>query len=311
MKLGRDMGMQETNNRRVLLVDGMAILFRAFYATSYTGYIRKTSAGLPTNAVYGFIQYFFDAINTFKPTHVICCWDMGSKTFRTEQFADYKGNRGEAPLELIPQFELVKEVVEQMGIQNVGVVGFEADDCIGTLATQLSGEAEVYVLTGDHDMLQLVSETVKVVIMKKGKLNYAVYDLALLLEEKQLSPSQVIDLKGFMGDTSDNYPGVKGIGEKTALKLILEYQSIEGVLLNLDKLPKGVRSKIEADLDMLHLSRDLATIRLNAPVRCDLSACTWQIQVEAATRKFEELEFGGLVKILEGHPTFNLDLFSV
>ncbi|WP_308635617.1 5'-3' exonuclease [Paenibacillus silvisoli] len=302
--------MQETN-RKVLLVDGMALLFRAFYATSYTGYIRKTSAGLPTNAVYGFIQYFFDAINTFKPTHVICCWDMGSKTFRTEQFADYKGNRGDAPEELIPQFDLVKEVVEAMGIQNVGIVGFEADDCIGTLATQLRNEAEVYILTGDHDMLQLVSETVKVVIMKKGKLNYAVYDLATLFEERQLTPSQVIDLKGFMGDTSDNYPGVKGIGEKTALKLILEYQSIEGVLLNLDKLPKGVRGKIEADLDMLHLSRDLATIRLNAPVRCELNVCSWRIQVETASRKFEELEFGGLVKVFEGHPIVDADVFSV
>ncbi|SEN77310.1 5'-3' exonuclease H3TH domain-containing protein [Paenibacillus sp. OV219] len=302
--------MSESTNRKVLLVDGMAILFRAFYATSYTGYIRKTKAGLPTNAVYGFIQYFFDAINTFKPTHVICCWDMGSKTFRTEQFADYKGNRGEAPEELIPQFDLVKDVVESMGIQNIGIVGFEADDCLGTLATQLSSESEVYILTGDHDMLQLVSETVKVVIMKKGKLNYAVYDPAVLLEERQLTPTQVIDLKGFMGDTSDNYPGVKGIGEKTALKLILEYQSIEGVLLNLDKLPKGVRSKIEADLDMLHLSRDLATIRINVPVSCELSACSWHITKEAAEQKFEELEFGALVKILEGHPLREMDPFA-
>lgn len=302
--------MSESTNRKVLLVDGMAILFRAFYATSYTGYIRKTKAGLPTNAVYGFIQYFFDAINTFKPTHVVCCWDMGSKTFRTEQFADYKGNRGEAPLELIPQFDLVKDVTEAMGIQNIGVVGFEADDCLGTLATQLSTDSEVYILTGDHDMLQLVSETVKVVIMKKGKLNYAVYDPAILLEEKQLTPSQVIDLKGFMGDTSDNYPGVKGIGEKTALKLIQEYQSIEGVLLNLEKLPKGVRSKIEADLDMLHLSRDLATIRINAPVSCELHACTWHITKEIAAQKFEELEFGALVKILDGHPVRELDPFA-
>ncbi|AZN42830.1 5'-3' exonuclease [Paenibacillus albus] len=302
--------MSESTNRKVLLVDGMAILFRAFYATSYTGYIRKTKAGLPTNAVYGFIQYFFDAINTFKPTHVVCCWDMGSKTFRTEQFAEYKGNRGDAPEELIPQFDLVKDVVESMGIQNIGIVGFEADDCLGTLATQLSSESEVYILTGDHDMLQLVSETVKVVIMKKGKLNYAVYDPAVLLEEKQLTPTQVIDLKGFMGDTSDNYPGVKGIGEKTALKLILEYQSIEGVLLNLEKLPKGVRSKIEADLDMLHLSRDLATIRINVPISCELSACSWHITKDAAAQKFEELEFGALVKILDGHPVRELDPFA-
>lgn len=287
------------NQNKVMIVDGMAVLFRAFYATSYTGYIRKTSAGLPTNAVYGFVQYLFDAINTFEPTHVICCWDMGSKTFRTEQYSNYKGNRPSAPEELIPQFDLVKEVVAEMGIPNIGLAGYEADDCIGTLANQLSMDSEVYILTGDHDMLQLVNERVKTVIMKKGKLNYAIYDLEALMAEKQLTPLQVIDLKGFMGDTSDNYPGVKGIGEKIALKLLLEYQSVEGVLENLDKLPKGVRTKIEANIDMLHLSRDLATIRVDVPVKCELSECSWNLRKEATTRKFDELEFGGLVKLLE------------
>lgn len=299
------------HNQKVLLVDGMALLFRAFYATSYSGYIRKTRAGLPTNAVYGFIQYFFDAINTFKPTHIICCWDMGSKTFRNELFADYKGNRIKPPFELIPQFDLVKEVVSEMGILNIGIAGFEADDCIGTLAYQLRANSEVYILTGDHDMLQLVNETVKVVIMKKGKLNYAIYDLATLLLEKQLSPLQVIDLKGIMGDTSDNYPGVKGIGEKTALKLLIEHQSIEGVLENLDKLPKGVRSKIEANLDMLHLSRDLARIRLDAPVKCEMFECLFNLRKETAVKKFEELEFGGLVKILDSHFGIESDPFAV
>ncbi|WP_068773317.1 5'-3' exonuclease H3TH domain-containing protein [Paenibacillus sp. FJAT-26967] len=287
------------NQNKVMIVDGMAILFRAFYATSYSGYIRKTSSGLPTNAVYGFIQYFFDAINTFKPSHVICCWDMGSTTFRTEQYSDYKGNRPKPPIELIPQFDLIKEVVAEMGIPNIGLVGYEADDCMGTLANQLSIDSEVYILTGDHDMLQLVSERVKVVIMKKGKLNYAVYDSDLLMAEKQLKPLQVIDLKGFMGDTSDNYPGVRGIGEKIALKLLLEYQSVEGVLENLDKLPKGVRTKIEENLEMLHLSRNLATIKVDVPIKCDLNECTWSLRKEAAIRKFEELEFGGLVKVLE------------
>ncbi|MBW5446936.1 5'-3' exonuclease [Cohnella sp. CFH 77786] len=290
------------NPSKVLLVDGMALLFRAFYATSYSGYIRKTKAGLPTNAVYGFIQYFFDAVDTFEPTHVVCCWDMGSTTFRTEQFADYKANRGEPPLELIPQFDLVKDVVDAMGIRNVGIAGYEADDCMGTLAKRFGAHSDVYILTGDHDMLQLVDERVKVVIMKKGKLNYAVYDPESLRAERQLTPAQIIDLKGFMGDTSDNYPGVKGIGEKTAVKLLIDYGSIEGVLENLDQLPKGVRNKIEAGLDMLHLSRDLATIRLDAPVSCELVQCGWGIKKEEASRKFEELEFGGLVKLLERHP---------
>lgn len=290
--------MKAETTGRVMLVDGMALLFRAFYATSYGGYIRKTKAGLPTNAVYGFLQYFFDAVSTFEPSHVVCCWDMGKGTFRTEKYDGYKSNRIEAPLELIPQFDLVKEVVAELGVPNIGLAGYEADDCIGTLASCYSAESEVYILTGDHDMLQLIDENVKVVIMKKGRSNYKVYDLAELLEEKGLTPRQVIDLKGFMGDTSDNYPGVKGIGEKTALKLLTEYGSVEGVIENLHLLPKGVRTKIEADLDMLHLSRELAEIRCDVPVICELTECLWQLQRENAARKFQELEFGSLMHLI-------------
>lgn len=290
--------MRAETTGRVMLVDGMALLFRAFYATSYGGYIRKTKAGLPTNAVYGFLQYFFDAVSTFEPSHVVCCWDMGKGTFRTEKYDGYKSNRIEAPLELIPQFDLVKDVVAELGVPNIGLAGYEADDCIGTLASCYSENSEVYILTGDHDMLQLIDENVKVVIMKKGRSNYKVYDLAELLEEKGLTPRQVIDLKGFMGDTSDNYPGVKGIGEKTALKLLTEYGTVEGVIENLHLLPKGVRTKIEADLDMLHLSRELAEIRCDVPVVCELTAALWQLQRETAARKFQELEFGSLMHLI-------------
>ncbi|MFE4710489.1 MULTISPECIES: 5'-3' exonuclease H3TH domain-containing protein [Paenibacillus] len=283
---------------RVMIVDGMALLFRAYYATAYGGYIRKTSAGLPTNAVYGFLQYFFDAVSTFNPTHVVCCWDMGKGTFRTEKYDGYKSNRAEPPLELIPQFDLVKEVVAELGVPNVGLVGYEADDCIGTLAAGYGEESEVYIITGDHDMLQLVTDNVKVVIMKKGRSNYKVYDPAELLADKGLTPAQVIDLKGFMGDTSDNYPGVRGIGEKTALKLLTDYGTVEGVIENLQLLPKGVRTKIEADLDMLHLSRDLAQIRCDVPVACELSECLWEVRHESAARKFKELEFGSLMHLI-------------
>ncbi|MEK3903248.1 MULTISPECIES: 5'-3' exonuclease [unclassified Paenibacillus] len=285
---------------RVMIVDGMALLFRAFYATSYGGYIRKTRAGLPTNAVYGFLQYFFDAVSTFEPSHVVCCWDMGKGTFRSEKYEGYKSNRIDAPLELIPQFDLVKEVVAELGVPNIGLAGYEADDCIGTLASCYSGESEVYILTGDHDMLQLVNDSVKVVIMKKGRSNYKVYDPAELLAERGLTPAQVIDLKGFMGDTSDNYPGVKGIGEKTATKLLTEYGTVEGVIENLHLLPKGVRAKIEADLDMLHLSRELAEIRCDVPVVCELAECLWELQRDNAARKFNELEFGSLMHLIGG-----------
>lgn len=280
----------------VLLVDGMALLFRGYYANAYGGYIRKTKAGLPTNAVYGFVKYLLDACREFRPTHVVCCWDMGSKTLRTDKFADYKGNRPEAPADLIPQFDLVKEVVSGFDIPNVGMHGYEADDCIGTLSRHFGTHADVIVLTGDHDMLQLVDERVKVAIMKKGPSNYAVYDPATLLAEKQLTAKQFIDLKGLVGDTSDNYPGVRGIGEKTATKLLCEYESIEGILANLDALPKGVKAKIEADVDMLHLCRELATILLDAPVACELEACVWRPEPTKIAALFEQLEFNSLTK---------------
>jgi len=289
--------MHDTKSDKLLIVDGMALLFRAYFATSFTGYVRRTSAGVPVNGVHGFVRYFMDAVNRFKPTHVIACWDMGSTTFRTEQFADYKGNRPAAPEDLIPQFDLVKEVVESFGVPNVGVPGYEADDCIGTLARTYSGAAEVFILTGDHDMLQLVDDRITVVILKKGLGNYAVYTPQFLLEERNLTAAQIIDLKGLMGDTSDNYPGVKGIGEKTALKLVQDYGSIDGILDNLPNLSKSIRTKIEADLEMLHLSRDLATIRCDAPVSVDWQLCCWALEHARVAAKFEELEFGSLIRL--------------
>jgi 5'-3' exonuclease len=290
------MAMSETKS--VMLVDGMALLFRAFYATAYHGYIMKTSTGIPTNAVHGFVKYFWDAIQTFQPSHVVCCWDMGAKTFRSDAYDGYKANREAPPVELIPQFDLVKEVVESFNVPNVGLIGYEADDCIGTLAQLYSKDMKVQILTGDHDVLQLISENIEVIIMKKGHSNYALYTKDVLMEEKGITPAQLIDLKGLMGDSSDNYPGVKGIGEKTALKLLHEYHSIEGILENLSFLTAGIRKKIESDLEMLHLSRDLARIRCDVPITCSLDDCTWNIQKERVLQQFELLEFKGLMKLI-------------
>ncbi len=289
---------QEENNNKLLLVDGMALLFRAFFANSYGGSVRRTSTGVPVNAIYGFIKYFMDAVQKFEPTHVVCCWDMGSTTFRTTQYDGYKANRPSAPEDLIPQFDLVKEVVESFGVPNIGLAGFEADDCIGTLAKRHSKEAHIYVLSGDHDLLQLVDDRITVVIMKKGQGNYAVYTPEFLHEERQLTPEQIICIKGLMGDTSDNYPGVRGIGEKTAYKLIQEHGSVNGILANLDSLSKTIRAKIEADLDMLHMSRDLATIRCDVPIEIEFSSCGWEINRAQVMNKFEQLEFRSLMTLI-------------
>lgn len=280
-----------TTTNRVMLVDGMALLFRAFYATAMSNYYMINSKGIPTNGVYGMMKHLFTAIETYQPTHVICCWDMGSKTFRNDLFPDYKANRGAPPEELIPQFDLAKEVVASLDIPNVGQVGIEADDCMGTLSRIYSEDSQVFLLTGDQDLLQLLKPNVNVVLLKKGYGNYAEYHEGSFVEEKGITPEQMIDLKALMGDSSDNYPGVKGIGEKTALKLLLQYGSIEGILENIDKLTKGQKNKIEQDLEMLHLSRKLARIHCEADVDCSLEDALFYINEERMSTKFNELEF--------------------
>lgn len=281
----------------LMLVDGMALLFRAFYATAVTGQFMINSKGIPTNGIHGFVKHMFTAVSTFKPTHLAVCWDMGSKTFRTELFPDYKGNRGEAPVELIPQFDLVKEVVESFDIPNIGLAGFEADDCIGTIANHAKEEAHVSILTGDQDILQLLDDRISVILMKKGYGNYLVHTPQTFKEEKGIKPRQMVDLKALMGDTSDNYPGVKGIGEKTALKLLQEFEHVEGIISNLDKLSKSQKIKIEQDLDMLHLSRKLAEIKCDVPVNCSLESASLKIEKEKAENKLMELELRGLGRL--------------
>ncbi|CRK83863.1 5'-3' exonuclease [Neobacillus massiliamazoniensis] len=282
----------------LMLVDGMALLFRAYYATAVTGQFMINSKGIPTNGIYGFVKHLFTAIQSFKPSHLAVCWDMGSKTFRTEMFADYKGNRGEAPTELIPQFDLVKEVVASFDIPNIGLAGFEADDCIGTIANQMKDYVNVYILTGDQDILQLLDERVSVILLKKGFGNYHVHTPKTFFEEKGIMPRQMIDLKALMGDPSDNYPGVKGIGEKTALKLLKEFEHVEGIIANIDRLSKSNKSKIEQDLEMLHLSRKLAEIKCDVPVRCELEQAGLRIERDKALAKLMDIELRGSQSLL-------------
>ncbi|KAF0818723.1 DNA polymerase I 5'-3' exonuclease domain [Bacillus sp. ZZV12-4809] len=287
------------NKPSLLLVDGMALLFRAYFATAISGQFMINSKGIPTNGVYGFVKHFLTAVSSFNPSHVAVCWDMGSKTFRTEMFGAYKANRPEAPIELVPQFDLVKEVVDAFDVPNIGLEGFEADDCIGTIAKKASQEADVLILTGDQDMLQLLDDNISVILLQKGYGNYLVHTTETFYEEKGITPKQMIDLKAFMGDTSDNYPGVKGIGEKTALKLLQQFEHIEGVLENLEQLTKGQRAKIEQDLEMLHLSRQLAEIKCDVPVECPLDLAQFKMNREKVIEKFTEVEFRGLHRFLD------------
>ncbi|MEK4200441.1 5'-3' exonuclease [Cytobacillus sp. FSL K6-0265] len=289
---------QQLQNPRFLLVDGMALLFRAYFATAVTGQFMYNSKGTPTNGIYGFMKHFLMGVNHFNPSHVAVCWDMGSKTFRTDMYNGYKSNRPEAPIELVPQFELAKDMVASFDIPNIGVTGYEADDCIGTLSQALKEEAEVVILTGDRDILQVLDKNVSVALLKKGMGNYEVHTPDSFYEEKGIQPKQLIDLKAFMGDPSDNYPGVKGIGEKTALKLLQTYEHIEGVLENIEALTKGQKTKIEQDLDMLHLSRQLAEIKCDVPVECTLLEAEWKYNLNKVNQKLEEIELRGIAKLL-------------
>ncbi|MGW7975849.1 5'-3' exonuclease [Staphylococcus xylosus] len=253
-------------SKKILLIDGMALLFRHFFATSLHKQFMRNSSGTPTNGVQGFVRHVFTAINEIQPTHVAVCWDMGKSTFRNDMFDGYKQNRPAPPDELIPQFDYVKEVSNQFGFVNIGVQNFEADDVIGTLAEAYSEQNQVYIVTGDRDILQCINPNVEIWLTKKGFNIYNRYTLNRFQSEYGLNPSQLVDVKAFMGDTADGYPGVKGIGEKTAIKLIQNHGSVESVISSLEQLTPGQRNKIETDMDNLKLSKTLAKIHTEVPL---------------------------------------------
>ncbi|MDG0842449.1 5'-3' exonuclease [Staphylococcus equorum] len=253
-------------SNKILLIDGMALLFRHFYATSLHKQFMRNSTGTPTNGIQGFVRHVFSAINDIQPTHVAVCWDMGKSTFRNDMFDGYKQNRPAPPEELIPQFDYVKEVSNQFGFVNIGVQNYEADDVIGTLAHQYSGENQIYVVTGDKDILQCINPNVEIWLTKKGFSIYNRYTLDRFQSEYGLDPLQLIDVKAFMGDSADGYPGVKGIGEKTAIKLIQNYGSVESVVDAIDELTPGQQNKINNDMQNLKVSKSLAKIHTEVPL---------------------------------------------
>lgn len=296
------------NKEHVMLVDGMALLFRSFYATALNNYFMINSKGLPTNALFGFTKHLFAAKNEIQPTHIICCWDLAGATYRNEIFSDYKANRTEAPVELIPQFDLARELVSSLNIPNIDCEGFEADDCIGTIVKDINSEAKATIVTGDKDLLQLVNENTSVAILNKGIGNYEIFNEEVFIKKYGIRPNQFSDVKALMGDPSDNYAGVRGIGEKTAIKLIKDYESIEGILDNLDQLTQGQRTKIENDLEHLRTSQKLAKIYQEVPLSYSLEESICNVDKDKALKMFQYLEFKGLNKLLMDQNSSNLTL---
>ena len=251
---------------RLLIVDGMALLFRSYFATAAMGNFFPNEAGVPTNAVQGFLRHVMTAEKLFSPQYLVVCWDMGAKTFRNDIYEGYKAHRPAPAPELVPQFDMTREASEQMGYYNTGFVNIEADDVIGSIVEKYSETYDITIVSGDKDLFQLLRPNVTIAIVKKGYSEYDLYTEERFTEEYGFSPEQYIDYKAFIGDNADGYPGVKGIGPKTATKLIQTYGSIEGVLANREELTKGVQTKLSADEEMLHISYKLAAIHCEVDI---------------------------------------------
>ncbi|WP_145329197.1 DNA polymerase I [Paenibacillus xylanexedens] len=277
---------------KFILIDGNSIIYRAFFAMPPL----TNSKGLHTNAVYGFTTMLLRLLEEHKPTHVMVAFDAGKVTFRHEGYQEYKGGREKTPPELSEQFPLLKELLQGLGIAQFELAGYEADDIIGTLTKRADDAGrQVLVVSGDKDMLQLASEHVHIGLTRKGVTEIELYDPAQIKERYGLTPLQIIDLKGLMGDASDNIPGIPGVGEKTALKLLHQFGSVEEVLNGTGELKGKMKEKIETHAEDARMSKQLATIHREVPLEQ-----TW-----------EDMQFDGLKEASAGPALAKLEFKSL
>ncbi len=257
----------------ILLVDGYSLVFRAFHALP----LLTTPDGSYTNAIHGFFSMLLKALSDYRPDALCVMLDVHAPTFRHTLYEDYKGTRKPMPEELRPQMPLLREMLKAMRIQTCELEGYEADDLLGT-AARLANEQGIsaYILTGDRDSLQLVGGLTRVILTKHGVSESLLLDAQGVLDNYGYTPEQVPDMKGLMGDSSDNIPGIAGIGEKTALKLIGQYGTLDSVLEHAGEVKGKLGEKLRAGKEAALLSRDLGTIRRTAPIQPDFAACTWQ-----------------------------------
>lgn len=253
--------------KNYLIVDGSSILFRSFYALP----AMNTTDGKTTNALVGFMNILLKAIEMIEPDNIAVCFDLKGKTFRSDIFSDYKANRSPAPEELSEQFIYIKEILNAFSIKYFELEGYEADDLAGTLSKDAESKGyKVYLLSGDKDYLQLVDKNTSLLYTKTGISDFDEYTVDKIYEDMKISPRQIIDLKALMGDKSDNIPGVDGVGEKTALKLLYEFENIENLYANTDKLKKNkTNEKIISSKEIAFISKDLATINTQSPIDLD------------------------------------------
>lgn len=293
---------------KIILVDGNNLLFRSYYATAYSGNFMKNSKGFPTNALYGFTNMINKIINEECPTYMIVAFDKG-KTFRHEKYEQYKDGRIEMPDELKVQFPLAKELLTHMGIKYYECDNYEADDIIGTFAKYCDEEEDFIgtIVSSDKDLLQLISHDVDIKLLKQK--DYIRYNEKSFKEAYGIEPINIIDLKALMGDSSDNIPGVKGIGEKTALKLLHDYKTLNGVYDNLDKLTPKMREKLENDKDNAYMSYDLATIYKEVPMEISIPDIKLKNKnSDKLNEMYKELEFYSFLKKEEKKVDNNIEV---
>ncbi|WP_404453499.1 DNA polymerase I [Virgibacillus necropolis] len=286
-------------SNKLVLIDGNSIIYRAFFALP----LLNNDKGVYTNAVYGFTTMLLRILEDEKPTHMLVAFDAGKTTFRHKTYKEYKGGRQKTPQELSEQFSLLKELLDAFEIPHYQLEQYEADDIIGTLATNGKDEKwDVTVISGDKDLLQLVSDHVTVNLTKKGISDVETYTPAFLKEKMEINSEQVIELKALMGDNSDNIPGVPGVGQKTAVKLLKQYTTLNGVYEHLDEVSgKKLKENLTNHKDDAYMSRDLVTIKVDSPIEIGLKDLTYNgYQSNKVSTIFKDLGFQSLLGKLDG-----------
>lgn len=275
--------------KKLMIIDGSSLLFRAFFALPPL----KSALGTPTNAVYGFLTMLIKLYDEIHPDYIAVAFDKGRQTFRTEMYSEYKGNRPDAPEDLRPQFSLIQDVLKAMGICVIEEEGFEGDDILGSLSKKFaSSELAVQIITGDRDNLQLVSDCSHVFLTKKGISDMLEITLDNMQDLYGYGPDKVIQMKALMGDSSDNIPGVPGVGEKTAFKLISEYGDLESIYENIDTISgKKLKERLLENKELAFLSRDLATIKTDMDFSYELDDFVQQFHLSEVKPMFESLGF--------------------
>lgn len=283
--------------KKILLLDGNSLAYRAFFALP----LLTNENGIHTNAVYGFTMMLQKIIDEEKPTHMIVAFDAGKTTFRHEAFSEYKGGRQKTPPELSEQFPYLRKLIDAYGIKRYELDNYEADDIIGTLSLEAEKEGdEVIIISGDKDMTQLVSPTTTVFITRKGITDIEKYTVEHIKEKYGLTPNQIIDMKGLMGDASDNIPGVPGVGEKTALKLLAAHGSVEGVYEAIEQQKGKMKEKLVANEDLAYISKQLATIERQAPVQVKINDLSYDgPNQDEVIKIWTELSFKSLLQKMD------------